>query len=992
MPADTPSLDTIFCAAIAIAAAADRAAYIARACGDDTELRGRVHKLVQAHLRAGRPPQQPAPNAVESESIAFPFPEPPVAGALEERPGKVIGSYKLLEQIGEGGFGVVFLAEQQQPVRRKVALKVLKPGMDTRRVVARFEAERQALALMDHPNIARVFDGGTAATGRPYFVMELVRGVPLTAYCDQHQLTIKERLGLFLSVCQAVQHAHQKGIIHRDLKPSNILVAVHEGTPAVKVIDFGVAKALGQQLTDKTLYTGFAQLVGTPLYMSPEQAALGSLDVDTRSDIYSLGVVLYELLTGATPFDRKRFLAAGYDEVRRILREEEPPRPSTRISTLGEAAAAVSAQRKSDPRRLRQFFRGELDWIVMKALEKDRGRRYETAGAFAADVERYLRDEPVLACPPSAAYRLRKWLRKHRAAAVTGAALALLLVLLSLGLAGNNLMIRREQARTQAANERLRDNLELSLKTLDEIYLQMLEVRLPRDPNAAQENEELLNKALGFYENFAERNEGDPNVRREVAKAYGRAGILHLRLGHQEKGKAALDRAAQVCARLIEDFPADPEPNRLLAEVHLYKGEAYLARGELVTEDFQKGIELLEPLLATGGLRPECLGTLSVLHNDLGLCLQRSGDLEEAGRHYREAIELQAKVVGQTDDLPRKLSAALQLAGMRSNLGYWLIDAHRLEDAAQEERGVITLVNQLHAQASTLPGYQRGRLAGFPSWQTVPAQLAEAHLMLARALRGMGQSRAAEESFNRSLEFWTQAVKDWPAEPRHRWKLAILELDMGSLLFEGGRRPEALKHYRHCIDLVQALDKESPGARDNQELLGECLAGMGDLFLAEGDREKAAEHYHRALAIKEEVVARNPDNASVANDLAWFLAVCADPGFRDPARAASLALKVVQQVPENGDFWNTLGVAQYRQGQWMEAVVSLEKANRIHQERDEGTWWFLAMAHWHLRQKEAARTCYDRADELAKGYEYPRAEEGRFRAEAAQLHIRGDSQ
>jgi serine/threonine protein kinase/WD40 repeat protein len=361
-------------------------------------------------------------------SLSFPFPEPPVPGAGEERPGTAIGPYKLLEQIGEGGFGVVFLAEQQQPVRRRVALKVLKPGMDSRRVVARFEAERQALALMDHPHIARVFDGGTTASGRPYFVMELVKGIPITDYCDQSQLTVKERLELFVSVCQAVQHAHTKGIIHRDLKPSNILVMLHDATPVAKVIDFGVAKALGQQLTDKTLYTGFAQMVGTPLYMSPEQAALSGLDVDTRSDIYSLGVLLYELLTGTTPFDKKRFQEAGYDEIRRIIREEEPPKPSTRISTLGETGTAVSAQRRSDPKRLSQFFRGELDWIVMKAVEKDPNRRFETAGALAADLQRYLRDEPVLACPPSRSYRLRKLLRKHRAAAVTAAAFVGLLL------------------------------------------------------------------------------------------------------------------------------------------------------------------------------------------------------------------------------------------------------------------------------------------------------------------------------------------------------------------------------------------------------------------------------------------------------------------------------------------------------------------------------------------------------------------------------------
>ncbi len=391
----------------------ERAAYLEGACGDDVALRNLVDGLLQAHEAAGSFLEQPL---FEPAST---LDQPAV-----DRPGAVIGSYKLLEQIGEGGFGVVFMAEQMAPVRRKVALKILKPGMDSHQVVARFEAERQALALMNHPNIAQVFHGSETASGRPYFVMELVRGVPVTEFCDQNHLAVRQRLELFVSVCQAVQHAHQKGIIHRDLKPNNILVTLHDGTPVVKVIDFGIAKAMGQQLTDKTLFTNFAQMIGTPLYMSPEQAEMSGLDVDTRTDIYALGVLLYELLTGTTPFDKERLGTAGYDEMRRIIREEEPPMPSRRISTLGLAATTVSANRGSDPQRLGRLFRGELDWIVMKALEKDRNRRYETASAFAADVQRYLHDEPVLACPPSAWYRFRKFARRNRAALATASLVA----------------------------------------------------------------------------------------------------------------------------------------------------------------------------------------------------------------------------------------------------------------------------------------------------------------------------------------------------------------------------------------------------------------------------------------------------------------------------------------------------------------------------------------------------------------------------------------
>jgi WD40 repeat protein/serine/threonine protein kinase len=397
---------------------AERAAFLDQVCAADPALRLRIERLLQRHQEPGRFMERPVPALVATVD------EPP----LTERPGTVIGPYKLLEQIGEGGFGVVFMAEQQQPLRRKVALKVLKPGMDTRQVVARFEAERQALALMDHPNIAHIFDGGETASGRPYFVMELVRGIPITDFCDHNQLAVRERLELYVSVCQAVQHAHQKGIIHRDLKPSNVLVTLHDDKAVVKVIDFGIAKATGQQLTEKTLFTNFGQMIGTPLYMSPEQAQLSGLDIDTRSDIYSLGVLLYELLTGTTPFDKERLRTAAYEEILRIIREEEPAKPSARISTLGQAATGVSANRQSDPKRLVHLCRGELDWIVMKALEKDRNRRYESASAFAADVQRYLQDEPVHACPPSSWYRLRKFARRNKRIAVLTAAAILLLL------------------------------------------------------------------------------------------------------------------------------------------------------------------------------------------------------------------------------------------------------------------------------------------------------------------------------------------------------------------------------------------------------------------------------------------------------------------------------------------------------------------------------------------------------------------------------------
>ncbi|HEY9172533.1 MAG TPA: protein kinase [Verrucomicrobiae bacterium] len=405
----------IFAAALEKTPGPEREGYLSAACQGEPGLRQQVESLLQAHEQAGdflRP------------TIKLELPD-----IATERPGTRIGRYKLLERIGEGGFGVVYMAEQVEPVQRKVALKIIKAGMDTREVIARFEAERQALALMDHPNIARVLDGGATETGRPYFVMELVRGMAITDYCDQASLATTERLHLFVKVCHAVQHAHQKGIIHRDLKPSNVLVTLHDGEPVPKVIDFGVAKALGQKLTEKTLFTGFTQMVGTPAYMSPEQAALSGLDIDTRSDIYSLGVLLYELLTGVTPFDKETLAKAALDEICRMIRETEPPKPSTRLQTLGEKLTDVAKHRHTEPAALRRFVRGDLDWIVMKALEKDRVRRYETANALALDLDRHLSNQVVTARPPSTFYLLQKFARRNRASLATATAMALLLVL-----------------------------------------------------------------------------------------------------------------------------------------------------------------------------------------------------------------------------------------------------------------------------------------------------------------------------------------------------------------------------------------------------------------------------------------------------------------------------------------------------------------------------------------------------------------------------------
>jgi TPR repeat protein len=700
-------LDTIYLNAREIADPGKRAAYLSQVCGSDADSRQRLEAMLRD-----------ADAAEEYFGSAQNVPDGATA-LMTEAPGTVIGRYKLLQKIGEGGMGVVYMAEQREPVVRKVALKIIKAGMDTRQVVARFEAERQALALMDHPNIAKVLDGGVTETARPYFVMDLVQGLPITQFCDEAKLSTRERLDLFLEVCSAIQHAHQKGIIHRDIKPTNILVTLHGDKPVPKVIDFGIAKATQQRLTDKTLFTQFQHFIGTPAYMSPEQASLSGLDIDTRSDIYALGVLLYELLTGKTPFDGKELLASGLDEMRRTIREKEPPRPSTRLRTLtNEELTTTAKHRRVEAPRLVSALRGDLDWIVMKCLEKDRTRRYETANGLASDIQRHLRNEPVVARPPSAGYRLQKLAQRNKAAfaaagAVSGA------LLFGLGLA-TWLYVKEKAARQRAVGAERKAEMQAARSTevarfmkdmlagvgpsmalgrdtamLREI-LDKTAARISKDLTNQPEAEiELRTTLAETYRDLACFREAEGMARQAVqlarahysdehlgtARALRVLGLASANLGDRAQAETLLRQGLAMQKRLLpQDHPEIAESLDRLAHF-LYHHQDRCAEAERMQRE---AIAMKRRLFGNDDRTlPRSLNTLGeVLRDSRG----PGRDLREAEALFREALALSERLVGKQDP---------EGAWALDHLAYLLREDGRLEEAEAAVREALARQSQV---------------------------------------------------------------------------------------------------------------------------------------------------------------------------------------------------------------------------------------------------------------------------------------------------------
>jgi tetratricopeptide (TPR) repeat protein/serine/threonine protein kinase len=1002
----TVNEESIFAAALAELAPGKRVALLDQACAGDAVLRSRVEALLRAH---------------DNPDSAL---EAPFAGSLAtaaltclEGPGTSIGPYRLLEEIGEGGFGIVFLADQQKPIRRRVALKVIKPGMDTRQVIARFEAERQALALMDHPNIAHVIDGGETAGGRPYFVMELVQGTPLTDYCDQARLAPRQRLELFVTICQAVQHAHQKGIIHRDLKPSNVLVTPHDDTPVVKVIDFGIAKAIWPQLTDRTPVTGFDQMIGTPLYMSPEQAGPGSLDVDTRSDIYSLGVLLYELLTGTTPLEKERLKEVSYDEIRRIIREEEPARPSTRLSSLGAAATTVSVNRQSDPKRLSRLLRGELDWIVMKALEKDRNRRYETASGLAMDVQRYLDDEPVQACPPSAWYRLRKFARRHRVASRALACVAAVCLL-----AAGSLWYERHR-RLEAVAQQVRDSLSAARALLAENHprrarqqLAEAEARLTTDRASLghlAEEVDALAAALNRFEEFFQLiNRGYEKL---IPAPAALALLDNKRSGHEPAGPT-------------RGRPADGHGGDPARAVPLYL-EALSRYGVLEREDWCGALEdgALGPHQVTQ-VRRAVYETLLWLADDTGVRREDHGP----GRNKlspqsaaRKALAYLARAEQARPPTPAfyRLRARFRLA-LSDNKA-----ARADERRARQTPATMAVDHYLMGRVAYLAGNKAEGVKQFEAALRLEPGHYWSLLWLGDCLCDLGEgpedfaaavgiytgcighrprhanAYLCRGNANRKLGRYEQALADHSRAIDLDPKYAAAWNNRGMVYINLGKYKKALGEFSRAIDLNPQLAGAWQNRGTAYSTLGQYRKALVDLsqviklfpnfqpawnnrgltYLALHRYEQALGDFSRAIALgPNDAMART--NRGLAHvlfhhydkalaDLSWAVKLgpkdarawtsrgLAHAGLREYEKAVADHTQAIALNPKFAQAWDNRGLAHAELGQHEKAVADYSQAIALDL---NNTWFYLrrAASYFPLHQYEKAVADYLKAVDL----------------------------
>ncbi len=858
----------LFAAAIAVADPTERAALLERECTGHPEMRQRIDRLLIAHF--------------QDESVLDPSGLEPLRvverrdsmasanGTANydnhgEHPGGVIdGKYTLVEIVGQGGMGSVWRAKQTEPVKRFVAVKLIKAGMDSKQVLARFNAERQALALMDHPNIAKVLDGGLHQH-RPYFVMELVKGMLITEYCDKCKLAPKERLELFVPVCQAIQHAHQKGIIHRDIKPSNVLVAMYDDKPVVKVIDFGVAKATGGELTEATLDTGFGAVVGTPQYMSPEQATFNNLDIDTRTDVYALGVLLYELLTGSTPFSRKELEKKGLLEMLRVVREEEPQRPSTKLSSA-DALPTLSANRSTEPKKLTGLLKNELDWIVMKALEKDRTRRYETANGFAADVQRYLGGEAVQAHPPSAAYRFKKFIRRNKS---TVFAASLVLLTLIGGMVGTSWAMMRAEASRHDAEiardaERLRAEGErhaTQSALLQKARAEKAEADTLADYRAATDNaiEQLigsktelgprekayLENTLQRWQAYANRQGDDEHSRAIQAEGRYRVGFLWTKLGQNEQAAAEFEQAEMNYQRLANDFPSVVLYRKRLAGCHGNRAFVLdeLGKNAEAQALVQSAIAILEKLtqLQPNDPNPEDREQLANMHNNLASLFESRGNRTDAERHYLKTVEVLERLAEAFPNQPehRKLTAACQ-----NNLGRLMMVKGKLAEAEGYYQRALATKKELVAE--------------FPMSVTYRRALGTGHHSLANCLEHLGRSVDSEEQYREAITIQQKLSQDFPAVSFYHRDLAATFNRLGELFAAKGNPILAEQQLQLAISILENIEPASRALPDCRKELSDIDFSVGVLMHEQQRWDEADKYYGKSILILEGLVAEFP--------------------------------------------------------------------------------------------------------------------------------------
>lgn len=870
-----------------------RLCYLAEACADDRQ-RARAEALLRAHERDG--------DFLDSPAVSFSPPE-------HERPGDEIGPFRLVEQIGEGGFGIVFLAERREPIRRVVALKILKPGMDTREIVTRFEAERQALAMMEHPHIARVFNAGATPAGRPYFVMELVKGAPITRYCDEKRVGFRERLALFAEVCRAVQHAHQKGIIHRDLKPNNVLVASQDGRPTPKIIDFGVAKAVGARLTDQTLVTMLGGVIGTLEYMSPEQAELGANDVDTRADIYSLGVLLYELLTGTTPLSRERLRNTTITEAMRLIREEEPLRPSSRLGDSKIVSAAMAERQNAPPERLARQVCGELDWIVMKALDKDRNRRYQTANALARDVERYLNDEPVEACPPTAAYRLSKFLRRRRGAA---AAVCAVLAVLAGGIAATCAGFLSARASQRQAEE----NFEIAKHAVDDYLNQITD-----DPDLKRSDfvalrKRLLESAVPLYQRLIEQKPGDAAQEASRGRAYGRLGELRRQMGEMAQASDDFEQMRLIFSKLAAEAPATPEYGAGIAESQSSLGMVMekTGRPEEAEAAYRAALADWKKLAADFPTVREYRENQAAMHYKLGTFLSGLGKQNEAAAVYRDSLAIY-EGLSADQAAPDDNEAERQ-----RNRGELLACLGNRDEAERAFRAALLIQEKLATDFPTAPEYREN--------------LAATRSILGLLLTAVRRRGEAEAFYRAALAVWEKLAADFPSAPEYRRNLATTRNKLGLLLAGMGKHDEAEAAYRAALPIYEQLAADFPAIPEYRYVLAHTLNNLGCLLDKQGKQIEAEAAFLASLAIYEKLAAAFPTAPAYGEHLAAtrlslgrLLTRLGKLDEAEPAFRASLAVwEKLAAAPEYrmrlAHTRLLLGQIHARKGQWKQAAAS----------------------------------------------------------------------